>query len=700
MGTTIGKKYRVDRRTCAEDIFIGLRGTCVEDGSKVVLRLLVPERIEDDAAKRKFVSDMRAARSIDSKHIVRILDFGIDFSHDGAPYVAMEAVESETLADFFSRGLAFDMPEAVDIACDIAGALEQAHHRNVIHGFLRPDKVYVLGVSKENPVKIMDLGFASLVTRIEANTLGLVDALRYMAPELRDGSMDARSDIYSLGVMLYEMIAGQPPIKQAGSLASEAETDVVSLQRFVPTVPGSLDELVTSMLARVPKNRPDSMSLVVKMLEGLKYELPRTTDHGGSMPPKVTVASPAKKNLATKLAKGQGTIIGMPSPAARATATPDVKPPRFVGTSTPRPYRMVGEDKDDHRDPTDRPTLSPPPANGEPASKARTGPGTKGARKNNLAAIFADQKRLREEGPKDGPPVMIGISGDISIEEILGQGEMAGLASAGPGSSGDDPARKLPSLPPELEKSEDPLSEIEPDDDDDDDDVSVLPFIPPQPQGPIPTPALSRGDLVEADVEGVAPIQADVVEAEDLVPVAAIDFTSPDRATPEPMRQEPRKKRRALVFAVIGLFSIVAGAGGVLLAWKLMEGGVGKPHAVDPSLPVSSANGSATTVPVTAAPPAPLPAAAPATPAPRVEPAMPASVVKTEERPSKRVEKGPEADQPAVKKSKSTPSPIPAGEEEGAGVKKKKKKGEEQEPPEKEPPEKEKDGEWEMLFTP
>jgi serine/threonine-protein kinase len=220
----------------------------------VALKLL-PRDVDFDRLRR-FHSEARTVSSLNHPHIVVIHDFG---DHDGRPFIITELVEGETLRQRLERG-ALPVGEAVAIATQIAGALVAAHARAIVHRDIKPENVMV---RPDGYVKVLDFGLAKLVgpgahattTSTIATEVGvLLGTPHYMSPEQAEGkAVDERSDIFSLGVMLYELTTGSRPftgdsyVSVLSSILRDTPTPIAELN---PTLPLDLSRIVRRCLAK------------------------------------------------------------------------------------------------------------------------------------------------------------------------------------------------------------------------------------------------------------------------------------------------------------------------------------------------------------------------------------------------------------------------------------------------------------------
>jgi len=277
VGSTLGA-YKVVRRLARGGMGVVYLGRHIRLGRKVAIKLPHPYVLRDADLRRRFLSEAMAAVQISHPGVVNVLDYG--HSPDDTPYLVMELLEGGSLAEKMSSGqLPIDM--AIGVASRVADTLAAAHEAGVIHRDLKPENVF-LQRHRHRPeritIKVLDFGFAKLVAGPAAGGIapltqqGLVIGTPcYMSPEqcLGFAPTDFRTDIYSLGCILYEMVAGRLPF-------SGALSEVKLALRYRPAVPprwhnrelpDDLDDLIMHMLAKRPAERPPSMIEVSRLLE-------------------------------------------------------------------------------------------------------------------------------------------------------------------------------------------------------------------------------------------------------------------------------------------------------------------------------------------------------------------------------------------------------------------------------------------------
>jgi serine/threonine-protein kinase len=177
-------------------------------GRDVAIKVIQERILDAPKLKKRFYREARSAGRLSHPHITTLYDIGED---DGTPYLVMEFLSGTDLRTLMQRRHAFTLEEKIDIACQISEGLRYAHQNNVIHRDIKPDNVRIL---TRNRVKIMDFGIARLDEDTQTLTKESIGTPRYMSPEqIRGDAVDARTDIFSFGVLIYEFLMGTSPFE-------------------------------------------------------------------------------------------------------------------------------------------------------------------------------------------------------------------------------------------------------------------------------------------------------------------------------------------------------------------------------------------------------------------------------------------------------------------------------------------------------
>jgi serine/threonine protein kinase/Tol biopolymer transport system component len=219
----------------------------------VALKFLPPELTRDPMAKARFLQEARAASALEHPNICTIHE--VDETGDGQLYLAMPAYDGETLKRRIERG-PLPVGEAVDIAIQIGQGLAKAHRQGIVHRDIKPANLIVTG---DGIVKILDFGLAKLAGAAGLTRAGFcLGTPSYMSPEQARGDVDHRTDLWSLGVVLYEMVAGRPPFRadtDQGIIYALLTDAPEPLRKLRPDAPAELERIVKGMLDKDPDAR-------------------------------------------------------------------------------------------------------------------------------------------------------------------------------------------------------------------------------------------------------------------------------------------------------------------------------------------------------------------------------------------------------------------------------------------------------------
>jgi len=235
-------------------------------GRDIALKIMHAHLAEDPDYVRRFQREARIAVELHSPFIVRVLDSGQD---GGQHYLVMEFVEGKNLAQVLQERRKLPPEEARAIATQVALALEAAHARGVVHRDIKPGNIIIAG---EGKAKVTDFGIARAADSTTFTPPGsILGTMRYAAPEVWAGKSDIRSDIYSLGIVLYQMLAGRVPFEAdtLGALMDmHRSQEPPTLESLGVRVPGDLRAIVARCLAKKSNERYQSPAELTAVLEG------------------------------------------------------------------------------------------------------------------------------------------------------------------------------------------------------------------------------------------------------------------------------------------------------------------------------------------------------------------------------------------------------------------------------------------------
>ena len=259
--------YEVESVVGAGGIGILYRAIQVRLGRPVALKLVEPEVARDPVVRERLRREARAVASLDHPNVVPLYEAG---EEDGTVYIVTRWVEGTELGTLIHRDGPLEPGRAARVAAQIAAALEMAHERGLVHRDVKPSNAIL---TSEDHVYLTDFGLAKRaetapgLTRVD-RMLGTVD---YVAPEQIEGSEpDARSDVYSLGCVLFEMLTGDPPFAdQKGGMAkmwAQVNAEPPSVRDRRPDVPRALEDVIRRAMAKAPEARPTAAAFRAAVL--------------------------------------------------------------------------------------------------------------------------------------------------------------------------------------------------------------------------------------------------------------------------------------------------------------------------------------------------------------------------------------------------------------------------------------------------
>ena len=239
------------------------RGRDLRLGREVAVKVLRHDLARDPSFQVRFRREAQASASLNHPAIVAVYDTGEDRTTTGAtPYIVMEYVEGETLRDVIRREGHLPSERAMTLAADICGALDFSHRNGIVHRDVKPGNVMI---TPQGTVKVMDFGIARAVSDSAAtmtSTAAVIGTAQYLSPEQARGeSVDARSDVYSMGCLLYELVTGAPPFSGDSPVAvayQHVREDPRLPSSINPEVPAELDAILLKAMSKNPANRYQS----------------------------------------------------------------------------------------------------------------------------------------------------------------------------------------------------------------------------------------------------------------------------------------------------------------------------------------------------------------------------------------------------------------------------------------------------------
>ena len=300
----------------------------------VAIKMLRRDLAQDSIFQARFRREAQSAASLNHPNIVAVYDTGEEIIEDATgrsiavPYIVMEYVEGHTVKDLISDGTAVPINEAIEIVSGVLSALQYSHANHLVHRDIKPGNIML---TSDGKVKVMDFGIARALTDSQATmtqTNAVVGTAQYLSPEQARGeTVDARSDLYSTGVVLFELLTGRPPFKGDSAVAvayQHVEQIPPTPSSILSDIPDSLDRVVLKSLA---KNREDRYPSATAMLADLQR-----------VAQGLDVGAPPADSWATEVLPAAGLASARTAATTQMTAVPSHAPAAaMAATSTSLP---------------------------------------------------------------------------------------------------------------------------------------------------------------------------------------------------------------------------------------------------------------------------------------------------------------------------------------------------------------------------
>jgi beta-lactam-binding protein with PASTA domain/tRNA A-37 threonylcarbamoyl transferase component Bud32 len=317
IGRLIDGRYQVRSRIARGGMATVYLATDLRLERRVAIKVMHGHLADDSQYRARFIQEARSAARLAHPNVVNVYDQGQDGE---TAYLVMEYLPGITLRDLLQEHRVLTTTQAMDIMEAILSGLAAAHKNGIVHRDLKPENVLL---ADDGRIKIGDFGLARAATANTATGNALLGTIAYLSPELvTRGVADARSDIYAVGIMLYEMLAGEQPFRgeQAFQIAHQHATDTVPTPSTKnPRVPAELDELVLWATARDPEQRPRDARAMLEQLHETEAILRSDDPATAATAIQRTVVMPA---AATPAATAETQVLGGRNAPARHRTGP------------------------------------------------------------------------------------------------------------------------------------------------------------------------------------------------------------------------------------------------------------------------------------------------------------------------------------------------------------------------------------------
>ena len=330
IGRLLDNRYEILEVIGTGGMAVVYKARCHRLNRLVAIKILKDEHFRDEEFRRRFHHEGEAVAMLSHANTVQVYDVS---SSDNADYIVMEMIDGITLKQYMEKKGTLNWKETLHFGIQIAKALEHAHSRGIVHRDIKPHNVMVL---KNGSVKVTDFGIARVMSKTNTLTKEALGSVHYISPEqAKGGWVDNRSDLYSLGVVMYEMMTGRPPYDGESPVAiaiQHINGGAPKPSTLNPNIPGGLEHIIMKAMALEAQDRYDSATLMLQDMEEFRKNpnivfgapKPKVDDATKVLNTKEILEAPrAPRTTAEKVA---GTAPGAAAAAAARTRAPQQRP--------------------------------------------------------------------------------------------------------------------------------------------------------------------------------------------------------------------------------------------------------------------------------------------------------------------------------------------------------------------------------------
>ena len=417
IGTTFANRYAIQGRLGKGGMAVVYRATDTQMGRDVAVKVLRTD-VADEVAAKRLIREAKGAGALNHPNIITIFDRGIA---DDRVYIAMEILQGQELSALMEDEGAIPVERALKICEQVASALAVAHGEGIIHRDIKPENLFLLSRGGGDIVKMLDFSIAKLPKEMVTQQLTRAGSVfgtpHYMAPEQVEGKQAVpQTDLYALGAVLYELIAGEPPFDGASVidiLLKHVKAPAPRLERAGLELPPGLADLVAELLAKKPADRPETAEIVRERLSDMLRDVRRRPTAAPAPPPPpapptpIRASSPVIPRMPTQAPRPPTMVSSAKLPAAAPAPVDQDDERTIVGVGmSAKLNEMVKAQKAAQAAaaaaqpaPTSKPPSTPPPAadDGEDAK-------TMAVSRETLQAVQAAQAARRPQTMAPGGP--------------------------------------------------------------------------------------------------------------------------------------------------------------------------------------------------------------------------------------------------------------------------------------------------------
>ena len=326
IGRLIDGRYQVRSRIARGGMATVYLATDLRLERRVAVKVMHGHLADDSQFKQRFIQEARSAARLAHPNVVNVFDQGQDAD---SAYLVMEYLPGITLRDLLQEYGSLTSQQTIDISEAVLSGLAAAHKAGIVHRDLKPENVLL---ADDGRIKIGDFGLARAASANTATGAALLGTIAYLSPELvTRGIADTRSDIYAVGIMMYEMLTGEQPFKgeQPMQIAYQHANDTVPVPSAKnPKVPAELDELVAWATEKDPEQRPRDARAMLDQLHETESQLRTALPPGSTSSQRTLLMPTARANAAGNAATGETVAFARPAAPSGSDAETAIIAPR------------------------------------------------------------------------------------------------------------------------------------------------------------------------------------------------------------------------------------------------------------------------------------------------------------------------------------------------------------------------------------